>query len=523
MSKKYPALLLDTGGIQRFIFGSNKLKENIGASQLVKEIFDKVLRRTTLEMFPQAAAHFERWQDDPDGGLDLSAGIDVGYIGGGNALLFLEQEEQAEELVRRWSRALLLEVPGVTVGAVCRPFDLNGNFEQEMKALFDALQEAKQQRLPLTELPGHSVTARCPRNGAPALQLHREAEKEAWVSAASKAKLDGARRAKKELEEELADLLGDQYTFTDMIDSLGQERGDSSMVAVVHIDGNEMGSRFQRAASLSELRKLSLSVEQATRRAFRQTVKVLIDNWNDYSKDLKSAVEEGKTVLPLRPIILGGDDITFVAVGTLGIELSRIFCEAFSGARAADGQPLSACAGVTLAKDTFPFYRAYRMAEQLCSSAKSKRLKNNSTGSWLDFHLAYGGRTGSIEEIRALHYQVPEGYLLSRPLALDGERDALDKLIRRTAALLYRNRHGEHNFSSSKRHDLREVLTLSRGAQEKFVQEQRARGRVFPAGEQLFVKVENGKRSRTPYFDMIELAEYYPDWKLRSLIGGGND
>ena len=48
------AALYDVRGIQEFIFSSTKLKENIGASIIVKEILDRFLKESIKEVCPDA-------------------------------------------------------------------------------------------------------------------------------------------------------------------------------------------------------------------------------------------------------------------------------------------------------------------------------------------------------------------------------------------------------------------------------------------------------------------------------------
>jgi hypothetical protein len=56
------AILFDTMSIQSCVFGSNKLKDNLGASNIIEHIYDY-------------------FTDNP--------AIEVGYVGGGNALFLL--------------------------------------------------------------------------------------------------------------------------------------------------------------------------------------------------------------------------------------------------------------------------------------------------------------------------------------------------------------------------------------------------------------------------------------------------
>ena len=109
------AVLLDTVSIQRYIFGSNKLKENIGASRLIQWIFVDPLRKTIQEIFPGTPKDiFEDWEQEvprytvlkPKTPSQVETPFEVGYIGGGNALLFFQDQKKAKDFVTSGHKVL---------------------------------------------------------------------------------------------------------------------------------------------------------------------------------------------------------------------------------------------------------------------------------------------------------------------------------------------------------------------------------------------------------------------------------
>jgi hypothetical protein len=186
-----------------------------------------------------------------------------------------------------------------------------------------------------------------------------------------------------------------------------------------------------------------------------------------------------RKILPVRPIILGGDDVTFVCDGKLGIYFAKIFIEKFQQT-SINGKNLTACAGVAIIKTKYPFYRGYWLAEDLCKNAKRKRKSDDewSDASVLDFHIALGGVAGTLDEIRRAHYELPHGSLLYRPLMIDPKQKrehSLDLLLEKTLFLLYKEekwRQGkeDENLPNNKINELRETVTLSQDARRRFVQ-----------------------------------------------------
>lgn len=520
------AVLLDTVSIQHFIFSTNNLKENLGASELVKNIYDEPLKAAMKDIYPQFdEQHYSAWEK-ADGELDTfplnkGAKAEVGYIGGGNALLIFEKKEMAEDFVKLWSRNLLTYAPSLIPASAIDEIDLK-NFSESMKRLFQKLVENKSKFTPVTALSRHGITSECSRTGLSREILGQNLPEEDrdYVSSVSYAKLDFAKKAKEEHEKILRELnFQDKYCFTDQLEELGQKKGQENYIAIVHIDGNEMSKRFRRLNSLGQRRKMSVSVRDATKSSFKEMLKILtekieeIEKHNDI-KDFEFKKEGSRTILPIRPIIIGGDDITFVSDGRLGIWLAQIFLESFEKKIAADGEYLSACAGVSITKTKYPFYRGYRISEELLKSAKKKRLESGSSGSWLDFHLSYGGVSGSLEQIREKQYKTPSGSLLMRPYSLD----SLKELLKGVRELIEVDAKGKYKFPRSKLYKIIDALYKSDTSKKVLIKELHARGLRLPRYGDTFDGTKLIQDMKTPYFDMIELTELYPHFVLKEEV-----
>ncbi|MBF8278417.1 MAG: hypothetical protein HW390_3490 [Candidatus Brocadiaceae bacterium] len=523
------AVLIDTVSIQRYVFGSNKLKENLGGSHLIQEMYRTHLRDAIKEMFsPCNDTDFDAWEAQPETCFmkTHNAPFEIGYIGGGNALLFFKGKDHAIAFIKEWTKSLLAHAPGVVTAVACDTFNL-GDFQAQNKQLFKKLQANKYQFIPQTIIPRHGITAECPHTG---YSMEKEdTEEQEYVSSVAHAKICASKEATNKLEREFADVLKDTYCFTDQLDKLGQLKGEDSHVATVHIDGNGMGERFRNAESLKAIRDLSKSVQIATVESFRAILTTITTQFPQIQEALGFDNEKrpfyprdgkgNKLVVPIRSIIMGGDDITFVCDGKLGVYFAKIFLEAFEKQKASDKQPLSACAGIAITKTKYPFYRGCRLAEQLCKSAKTRRKKEGNEGSWLDFHVAYGGFSGAIGEIRASHYTAAQGMLPFGPYRIgDHDEHGLNTLIENIRALTV-TPPPEKQFSRSRLKELRQVITLEKDATSRFVQELEARGLQLPKRNGRSYQKTLWEEKKTPYFDMVELMEFYP-LKLEETQGG---
>ncbi|WP_158024116.1 Cas10/Cmr2 second palm domain-containing protein [Methanosarcina horonobensis] len=456
----------------------------------------------------------------------------MGYIGGGNALLFLNDQEKAKDLAKEWSKELLINTPGLNPNiAICAIDDgyLNNKdkFPDIITKIFKQLTENKLKYQPQTTLPRHGITAECNRTGLSAECLDKTMkDKKVYISSVARAKLAVADAATDKLHEDFKKVLKQIYKFPKEFEELGQ-CDDDSHIAIVHIDGNSMGSAFKSCKTLREIRNLSKSVKNSTKKSVEELLGIIIEKieTDDYIYDY---FDFNWHLLPIRPIIIGGDDITFVCPGKLGIYFAKIFMEKFAekeGTKGDEKIQLSSCAGVAITKTKYPFYRGYELAEDLCKNAKKEsRKKKEENSSWLDFHLAYGGLSGELDDIRRANYEVTTGYLCLRPYRVVGNENDYRNFSKCIKGIKHfkgmddgaeAEKPEQKGWPNSKIKELREVLTMGSNSAKIFIQEMSYRGRTLPEIEGYPECKDTGwlcenKKQFTPYFDMLELMEIYP-------------
>lgn len=487
----YYGVLIDTTSIQQYVFSGNRLKENLGASFLVQDIYKSILNEVSVK---------------PD---------KEGFVGGGNALLFFEDNIQAREFVKEWTRNLLIETPGLTTAIAISKESIHGSdldnpekFQLFKKSIFKQLIDNKSSYFPQVTLSSHGITADCKNTGLTMEDWLDSGEDSGYYSSVSTSKLRAENDAMNKLS---AEFPVNGFKYTNDLEKLGSSKSEDSHIAIVHIDGNGMGKRFEACKTLKEIQDLSDSLEKATIESFKDLLKHIVDN----IENIKMDIDLSKKIIPLRPIILGGDDLTFVCDGRLGIYFAKIFLEAFESKQVSDGKKITACAGVAITKLKYPFYRGYKLSEELCASAKLKRKNNGGNGSWIDFHIAYGGISGELKEIRENFYKVPQGNLLLRPYNISeyNDKDSFNKFVENTK-LIY------NEFPKSKIKDLREILNLGIDSTTSYANELNARGLKLPQIQKYNFEHNLFNENFTPYFDMIELTELYPSFELKSK--GGN-
>ena len=123
-------LFIDLRAIQDYIFASNRLKDNIGASYLIKHLLEEFL-------------------------------TDQGYCGGGNLFLLCKDEKEAKETIYSLSRKILNECPGLSFSAVYEEnFNLD-DFPAAFSLLQEKLRKEKEHRIQQTTVPSFGINAQC--------------------------------------------------------------------------------------------------------------------------------------------------------------------------------------------------------------------------------------------------------------------------------------------------------------------------------------------------------------------------
>lgn len=449
-------IIVDTNQIQSYIFGSNRLRENLGASHLVA---------MATEMWAHSAvrAATHRHNINSDGTLDATKHIndskadldaEVLYGGGGNFVVVFRNDEGAKAFSRELSRKALKDAPNLQLVISQQPFDWGESLYEKVKAAFKRLAEEKRARPLSVPLLGLGVTVMCQSTALPAAGVTPRIRNEPGYPASAEilAKIDTA--TKKGLQPSEADArlhqdipIAPNYDYPADFEHLGGTKGEYSHLAIVHADGNGIGQRIlaigraQPTADknrdyVNSLRSFSDKIEEAAQAALNRTLARLVRRLQLDGGDRivhKNAVgkflveidltptEGGLLYLPFRPIIFGGDDVTFVCDGRLGLSMAVAYLQAFeeeTARRPECGGRITACAGIAIVKNHYPFARAYALADELCKSAKRYRRHEDLEGSCLDWHFALSGLSGDIEEIREREYKAPEGRLTLRPVML---------------------------------------------------------------------------------------------------------
>lgn len=535
--------LYDIMGIQDFIFSSNKLKENVGASIIVQRIFNDFFidkdGKSLKTVCPKKIIY--KWWEIP--GLEILKNheieAEVVYIGGGNAMVAFQDTKIFNKVNRELSKKIL-EKTGGTLHFAAAPTEIGTDFEKDKKHLFEKLKKNKYETYRTFPLPGIAVTREGITDGLPAQKLK---DKE-FISFSANEKREEQEKSTYFEERLLEGDCKSSYIFPREFDDLGQREGENH-IAVVHIDGNNMGKMINQRlkgitdydTAVKKMKQFSKEVSETYETVMKWLVKRLINAIKDetFIKKLNLHFQKKPTPLFIRPLVLDGDDVTFVVDGRIGIPTAAAFLNQISKEKITIDKeeiPLSACAGVAVVKSHFPFYRAYQLAEELCRSAKmkgkiiaQKKGKEDEVGNWLDFHIVHSGVTTELRELRRKNYNVP-GMKLLDPLQYEEHGSVLMRLNQ--YHLLWRPwctaghveeqckwEHFKHIFNEfndmdkwprSRLKRLRNESIKSETDVQLLLSEFKSRKKPLPLFDG---NNEYFREHRCPYFDALELLDFY--------------
>ncbi len=392
------AYLFEAKGVQRYIFDSGRLRDLIGASDLVAGIAESPRAASDAEA---ASAMVRDVDADLVGKVLMTLGCKLGEVTfsrrAGGAFCLHAGDREALDRFRAVFRVIVgLKCPGLE-------YSDSGPVEatDDIAALNDAYKSGTAVRdNGIAELlpAGHTYTLFVRRTGRIAVAKKRygtDEEEIDSVIARQRAVADAlatefqkCKRLDHVSRRFLDDAAQSKYVFPRNLDPDEPDEPHNPQfpflkgtrrIAVIHADLSGLGEIFQsvtdpkRAKSTAQVREIATGIELALEKAARQaSAKVL------YPEDaIQKSIGE-RIVLPARPIVLGGDDITILVRADLAIPYARELLKGIEEHtrnlpyRSNFGMPeyLTACAGIAIVKAGQPFLMAYALAESLCAFAK---------------------------------------------------------------------------------------------------------------------------------------------------------
>ena len=423
-------VMLQTNSNQPFIFSSPRLREQIGASfeitllsKWVKDIAEELLDTKTL---PRSF-----WVSDSSGKVIVRFTEADG-----------DPTDLAKRLIREVTLRALTDAPGLDVTGVFIEATSNTVDADDLKELDRVFLEYSENRRPAAaRFPQFPFLERGSESALPAsaslgdLKFSQESlqankfDESSPLSLPSRVKRAFASTSRKQQVDDVKERLAEQgmeFKQEPQLDPTelaaafqdGEESEDAkdmlSSVGVIHIDGNGVGAIMRDLGDAHHHAKEAGVCTTATEvnttpgddlQSFIMTVNKRLD---DVVKDAIALswydVQEltPDTVVPIVPVLVGGDDVTVYTDGRFAIPFAESYVrhyEQLTGedellkqlavvAGAETPGPLTASAGVAIVGRNFPFHIAYDLAEGLVSRGKKLgKKKDKAPCSTIDFHV----------------------------------------------------------------------------------------------------------------------------------------
>ena len=353
-------------GIQGFIFKTNELKHIVGASELVEQI---------------CTSDFDEFAKNGESVVRAA----------GNIKFIFDRKEDCQKAVREFPKTVMTKAPGITISQAVVAFD--DDFGKAIDDL-EVLLKVQRNKPSLSVASGLIGIKRANNTGLPVVCVKEKIFKDEPTL-----KKEGSQNVKKLFEKSFGKVeLFDEkiaYNISDLTDK-------NDWIAIIHADGNGLGKVVQAVGKQKDVfREFSQELDLATKEAANQAFIVVSNKFKD------------KQIIPIRPVVLSGDDMTVIIRGDLAIDYARAFISAFEDKTkehlgeilkgkqvfAEDKDYLTACAGIAFIKSSYPFYYGYQLAEDLCGEAKK------------DTKAIYGADTNYLPPSCMMFHKVQDSFI----------------------------------------------------------------------------------------------------------------
>ena len=397
----YILAMYDIRGKQDFIYKSSKIKEIVGGSYSIRDCFDDCLFPAAEECSAKGIFSYRRKESREESDdftvENFEKRLKEGYIGeviydgGGNFFVLYKDVTIYREVNRRFYHNLLEKTYSLRVLTTYIDNVDFENYPGDQRRLYEKHHRREQRESMISPVNTLPIVQTDYRTSLPLAELQyigdRKVGREEKVSLESKKKYEKYSQIEKNGKEDR------QIQGSRLLDELITKKGEESLLAVIYIDGNNMGAKVEKsllgldsyAECTKALRKFSDEIQKH----------YITDRIRDVDAML-SEKENGKR----RFVIYAGDEVTFICNARNAYDVAVEYLTKLAEDSEEDS-PRTSCAGIAVFHSHAPFPEAYRIAEECCESGK-KLMKEQKIehASLIDFHYCQGAFGTSLEEIR---------------------------------------------------------------------------------------------------------------------------
>jgi hypothetical protein len=364
--------------VQTWLFSIPRLRAMVGANTLLGETLRVELKKLMVDGnendrwktqahegdFP-AASDDDPLEEHDDPRADAALGITS--RDGGHFEAYFDDEEGAEAFAREAAALLRERLPGlqfkITAG---ERKDDEGEGDESTSPAFQLLGERA--RFLSSDLP---VLAPCSWTGRGlSSAVVEQGEDLDEVSLDACERHTTAKRAEEGNAEDLVTLMRRAIGSKRELADTFEELAESGYLAVIHADGNGVGSALCRNPPPASRAKLHHNNRVLMRSALKHALLQ-----SESLRACRNLRKHGRPreVAPLLPLMLGGDDLLVVCRADAALPFVVDLCSKLECLQpAGESFRLTLGIGVAIASYSLPFHDLHEVAEQLATSAKRR-------------------------------------------------------------------------------------------------------------------------------------------------------
>ena len=419
--KKYCLAMYDVRGKQAFIFRNNHIKEIVGGSCIIRDCFKNVLFPAAVEYRNRCLAEEGKPVSDESAIYTYGIGepfsaeafktrmesenwiAEVIYDGGGNFLVMYKTYQDFVEVNKIFTRRLLANYGGLNV--LCTGIEVDGklsNYKEDSRRLYakhGLMEKADTGIRPVNTLPFVQVDAD---TSLPLSDMR-------YTGGSLKVKVSKESAAKYDAYEKESRAQGSARDYGEkLLDEIIVKKGVDSNLAVVFIDGNNMGAQVEACLDGKTTYEECI---QALRQFSQKIQKEYVDDrLNAIDKALIAEYGEEERRKRHRLVVHAGDEMSFICRAKDALMLVKEYFKDLPESN-------SSCAGIAIFNSHAPYAAAYRIAEECCENGKKRMKEQGETNTcYVDYHYCQGGIGMDLEDIRKRE----TGILISKPWLIRG-------------------------------------------------------------------------------------------------------
>lgn len=411
----YVLCMYDIRGKQEFIYRSSKLKEIVGASLIIRDLFEdylydaaKICRnkeeykdKDAIFRYDQNKEEldkfsFEKFEERMNGDQYIG---EIVYDGGGNFLLLYKNENAMKKTTEIFTKKILKEIGTLKVVATYIKDISKDNYhsdELDKPGDYERLYQKHRLRestalytLPYGSLP---IVQTEPTSSLPLTYMYDNAPADSSASGKKYVKYATETNAKLKKYLKETSKPGCEMGEKVLDNIVAETKGEDSMLAIFYIDGNAMGAKVQ--ACLREKKSYDDCVN-LLREFSRKIQKTFINDRKADMLKIDRTKSSNKNNYKSRILIGAGDEMTIICKADESYETIKEYLSKIPS-------PYSSCAGAAIFHSHTPFADAYRIAEQCCEDTCKNYMKKNglTLANLMDFEYCQGGIGFSLKDIR---------------------------------------------------------------------------------------------------------------------------